>query len=115
VQLFQQAQTATRQNEQLRLLIEGAEENARRLLQEQAARQAAQHAERAERRQREQLHVTLTSIGDGVIITDTNGIVNFLNPVAQALTGWAPEEAAGQPLGIVFRIINEETRYAVEN
>jgi PAS domain S-box-containing protein len=115
VQLFQQAQTANRQNEQLRLLIEGAEENARRLLQEQAARQAAQHAERAERRQREQLHVTLTSIGDGVIITDTNGIVNFLNPVAQALTGWAPEEAAGQPLERIFRILNEETRHTVEN
>src|SRR5262249_53624039 len=52
-----------------------AEENARRLLQAQAARQAAeesaqaaQRAERAERRQREQLHVTLRSIGDGVIV-----------------------------------------------
>jgi PAS domain S-box-containing protein len=100
----------------------GAEENARRLLQEQAARQAAEEsaqaaerAERAERRQREQLHVTLRSIGDGVIVTDTAGIVTFLNPVAQVLTGWSPKEAAGQPLGRVFHIVNEESRNTVEN
>jgi PAS domain S-box-containing protein len=99
-----------------------AEENARRLLQEEAGRraaeesaQAAQRAERAERHQREQLRVTLTSIGDAVIVTDTHGIVTFVNPVAQALTGWGPEEAAGQPLETVFRIINEETRRPVEN
>src|SRR5262249_19418826 len=99
-----------------------AEENAGRLRQELAARQAAeesarsaQRAERAERHQREQLHATLTSVGDGVIVTDTNAVVTFLNPVAQALTGWAPEEAAGRPLEAVFRIINEETRNSVEN
>ena len=74
-----------------------AEETARRLLQEEAARQAAeasareaQRAQREERRQREQLHVTLSSIGDAVIVTDRNGAVTFLNPVAQALTGWEP-------------------------
>jgi PAS domain S-box-containing protein len=99
-----------------------AEETARRLLQEEAARRAAEEsaraarlAEEAERRQREQLHVTLTSIGDGVIITDTRGVVTFLNPVAQALIGCRPEEAAGQPLEAVFRIVNEETRLPVEN
>jgi PAS domain S-box-containing protein len=99
-----------------------AEETARQLLLEEAGRRAAEEsvraarlAERAERRQREQLHVTLASIGDGVIVTDTAGRVTFLNPVAQALTGWGPAEAAGQPLETVFRIVNEETRRTVES
>lgn len=99
-----------------------AEESARSLLREETARQAAEtsarEAEQAreeERRQREQLHVTLSSIGDAVIVTDRNGLVTFMNPVAVALTGWEPHEAAGQPLERVFRIVNEETRQPVEN
>jgi PAS domain S-box-containing protein len=99
-----------------------AEEKARRLLEEQAAHRAAQasareaeRAHREERRQREQLHVTLSSIGDAVIVTDTHGVVSFLNPVAQVLTGWEPREAAGQPLERVFRIFNEDTRLPIED
>jgi PAS domain S-box-containing protein len=99
-----------------------AEESARRLLLEEAARQAAeasaaeaQRAQREERRQREQLHTTLSSIGDAVIVTDTQGVVTFLNPVAQELTGWAPQEAAGRSLEDVFPIVNENTRQAAEN
>jgi PAS domain S-box-containing protein len=98
------------------------EENTRRLLQEEAARQAAEasaqearRAQQEERRQREQLHVTLASIGDAVIVTDTLGTVTFLNPVAQALTGWELQDAAGQSLEMVFRIINGETRQPAEN
>jgi PAS domain S-box-containing protein len=75
----------------------------------------ANQAQQAERRHRQQLHVTLSSIGDAVIVTDNNGLVTFLNPVAQALTGWEPQDAAGQPLERVFRILNEETRQVVEN
>jgi PAS domain S-box-containing protein len=59
---------------------------------------------------RERLRVTLASIGDGVIVTDARGTVTFLNPVAEGLTGWALGEAAGRPLGDVFRIVNEHTR-----
>src|SRR5947209_4761008 len=92
-----------------------AEENARRLIQEEAGRKAAQEAAREIERQREQLHVTLSSIGDGVIVTDDRGDVTFLNPVAAGLTGWKPEEAGGQPLERIFRIINEETRQTVDN
>jgi PAS domain S-box-containing protein len=66
-------------------------------------------------RHREWLAVTLSSIGDGVIATDTDGRVTFLNRVAQGLTGWSPEEAAGQPLDTVFRIVNEQTRQPVES
>lgn len=70
---------------------------------------------RAAHVERERLQVTLTSIGDGVIVTDDQGRVTFLNPVAQNLTGWIQEEAAGQPLSSVFNIVNEYTRELVES
>jgi PAS domain S-box-containing protein len=67
-------------------------------------------AEEELRRQREWLQVTLSSIGDAVIATDTSGRISFLNPVAQTLTGWQPAEAERQPVQSVFRIINEKSR-----
>src|SRR5262249_5055321 len=54
--------------------------------------------------------VTLASIGDAVIATDTQARVTFLNPAAEALTDWPLADAAGRPLTEVFRIINEQTR-----
>jgi PAS domain S-box-containing protein len=92
-----------------------AEENARRLLQEEATRKAVEQSAQEIQRQRQQLHVTLSSIGDAVIVTDMHGVVTFLNPVAVSLTGWEAHEAAGQPVEQVFRILNEETRQPVEN
>jgi PAS domain S-box-containing protein len=92
-----------------------AEENARRLLQEEAARKAAEEAAQVIERQREQLHVTLSSIGDAVIVTDANGVVTFLNPVAAGLTGWEPAAAAGRALSQVFPIINEKTRQSADD
>ncbi len=53
--------------------------------------------------------MTLTSIGDGVMTTDAQGRVTFLNPVAEALTGWSTQDALGQPVECIFRIINEPT------
>ena len=79
-----------------------------------ARRRARADADEAAR-QREQLRITLASIGDAVLVTDAEGRVTSLNPVAEALTGWASPEAAGQPLPAVFRIVNEETRREVEN
>ena len=67
------------------------------------------------RDQREWLRVTLSCIGDGVIITDNKGNVTFLNPVAQNFTGWTQEEANGRALEEVFNIVNETTRLSVEN
>lgn len=58
---------------------------------------------------------TLRSIGDAVIATDLENRVRFLNPVAETLTGWTFAEARGQPVGTVFRIINEETREQIGN
>ncbi|MDZ4686859.1 MAG: PAS domain S-box protein [Planctomycetaceae bacterium] len=65
--------------------------------------------------QRERLRTTLASIGDAVITTDMDGRVVNLNPVAETLTDWTNDEARGQPLETVFRIVNEETRQTVEN
>ena len=71
--------------------------------------------EAARRREGEWLQLTLRSIGDAVIATDREGRVQFLNPVAEGLTGWASGEATGHALGDVFRIVNEATRRVVEN
>ncbi len=65
--------------------------------------------------ERERLRVTLGSIGDAVIVTDAAGRPTFLNPVAEALTGWRQEEAAAKTLEEVFHIVNEETRETVES
>ena len=59
---------------------------------------------------REINEVTLHSIGDGVITTDPEGVVRYLNPVAEKLTGWRAEEAQGQPVHAVFRILREKDR-----
>jgi PAS domain S-box len=67
------------------------------------------------REQREWLQVTLNSIGDAVIATDIHGRINFINPVAETITGWKMAEAAGRPLGEVFQIISEQTREPVES
>lgn len=67
-------------------------------------------------REREQwLATTLMSIGDAVITTDSEGLVTFMNPVAEALTRWSLEEVMGNDLSCVFRTINEKTRAVVEN
>ncbi len=65
--------------------------------------------------EKEQLAVTLRSIGDGVITTDTECRVTMLNPVSEQLTGWAMEDAMGRPLADVFNIINEITREKCSN
>jgi PAS domain S-box-containing protein len=63
---------------------------------------------------RDWLKITLSCIGDGVITADASGRVNYLNPVAESLTGWTLVEAAGKEVELVFRIVNETTRQPVE-
>ena len=98
--------------ESLRKAQRRAEEKQRLLEQEATARRAAEQmlADREEL-----LRITFASIGDGVITTDANGNVTYLNAVAQELTGWTQAEANGKPLTTMFRIINEESRQPVEN
>ncbi len=59
--------------------------------------------------------ITLKSIGDAVIATDAGGMVELLNPAAEALTGWTDAEALGKPMETVFHIVNEETGEKVED
>ena len=61
------------------------------------------------------LSITLKCIGDGVITTDAEGYVSYMNPVAEKLTGWKSEQALGKKMMEVFYIINEETRTEIEN
>ncbi len=65
--------------------------------------------------QREWFQVTLASIGDAVITTDTTGAIISLNPVAEKLTGWKSHEASGRPVEAVFHIVNELTREPAPN
>jgi len=77
--------------------------------------QRRRQAEEIARQQAERLRVTLSSIGDGVIVTDAGGRITSINPVAATLTGWTSDEAAGLLLEDIFHIINESTRKTVEN
>ena len=65
--------------------------------------------------QKEWLRVTLTSIGDGVIVTDASGRIVLMNHEAERLTGWIKVEALHQPLSAVFRIVNDKTRLPEED
>jgi diguanylate cyclase (GGDEF)-like protein/PAS domain S-box-containing protein len=59
--------------------------------------------------------LTLNSIGDAVLSTDTQGTVTYLNPVAERMTGWARHDATGRPVAEVLRIIDATTREPVPN
>ena len=77
--------------------------------------QAAMVAKRRVVEGSELLRVTLRSIGDAVITTNTQGAVTYLNEVAENLTGWPLVDARDKPLETVFRIVNETTGATVEN
>jgi PAS domain S-box-containing protein len=72
-------------------------------------------AERATREKEELLRVTLASIGEAVIATDQQGLITFINPMTESLSGWSQEEATGKPLGAVFRIVDEQTGRPIAN
>jgi diguanylate cyclase (GGDEF)-like protein/PAS domain S-box-containing protein len=65
--------------------------------------------------EKERLRVTLSAIGDAVMTTDVQGNITYMNPVAEAMTGWHNEEAAGRPLTQVFAIVNELTGMSAPN
>ena len=64
---------------------------------------------------RNQLFTTLYSIGDGVIVTDLEGKITFMNGVAEELTGWEYEQAADLPVEKIFKIVSARTGERVEN
>ena len=66
-------------------------------------------------REKESAQITLQSIGDGVITTDANSTVDYINPVAEQLTGWRLEDAMGRPIEEIYRAFHEETCEPLEN
>jgi PAS domain S-box-containing protein len=84
------------------------------------AHQCAQALLRATRTEAEEearrwFSTTLRSIGDAVIATDEHGKIQFMNPIAERLTGYGEAEAMGQPLEAVFHILSEHSRAVVES
>jgi PAS domain S-box-containing protein len=84
------------------------------------AHQCAQALLRAKRTEAEEearrwFSTTLRSIGDAVIATDEHGKIQFINPVAERLTGYDEAQALGRPLEAVFHIISEHSRAVVES
>jgi PAS domain S-box-containing protein len=110
-------------DEEEKLIRSVALQNSRAVLlaREKAERELIAAKEELERRsaelaeQREFFSVTLASIGDAVITTDTEARITFLNPVAEAMTGWKLNEAKGQLIENVFNIINEQSRKPAPN
>lgn len=66
-------------------------------------------------RQNERARATLESIGDAVITTDLAGMITYLNPVAERLTGWDAAEALGRSLDAILPLISEASRQPVPN
>lgn len=73
------------------------------------------HAETRIFEEKERAQVTLQSIGDGVITTDADGCVDYINPVAQDLTAWDMRSARGKSVTDIMTIVNEHTRATVDN
>jgi len=66
-------------------------------------------------REKESAQIMLQAIGDGVITTDAESVIDYINPVAENLTGWRLEDAMGRNVDEVFRAFHEETCEPLEN
>ncbi len=65
--------------------------------------------------EKEKAQVTLQSIGDAVLTADAEARVEYMNPVAEQLTGWTNGEAAGRPVSEIFQVLNEVTRVPIDS
>jgi diguanylate cyclase (GGDEF)-like protein/PAS domain S-box-containing protein len=72
-------------------------------------------AEQAVFEEKERAEVTLQSIGDAVISTDAQGRIDYMNPVAESLTGWSADEAHGREIGNVLNLVTELKHEPLEN
>ena len=75
----------------------------------------ARRAEQALTAEKERLAVTLGSIADGVIATDTEGTIVLINDAAESMTGWSHDAAVGRPLREVFQNVDPETHVRCDN
>jgi PAS domain S-box-containing protein len=81
------------------------------------ARRSVRERERAAERlfeEKERLRITLTSIGDAVVVTDRDGVVTMVNQIAGSILGWG-DDAVGKKLDEVFQVVNEDTREKMES
>jgi len=60
--------------------------------------------------EKERAQITLESIGDGVITTDVEGNIAYMNPAAEALTHWKASQAQGLPLAALFNLLDENAQ-----
>ncbi|WP_017445905.1 EAL domain-containing protein [Gayadomonas joobiniege] len=65
--------------------------------------------------QKQKLNITLNSIGDAVISTDAEGLVTFMNPVAENMTGWHQKDALGQPIEKIMVLRHADTQKPMDN
>jgi diguanylate cyclase (GGDEF)-like protein/PAS domain S-box-containing protein len=72
-------------------------------------------AEQAVFAEKERAEVTLQSIGDAVISTNAEGLIDYMNPVAENLTGWNADEAHGRAIGDVLNLVSEQRHEPLEN
>jgi PAS domain S-box-containing protein len=84
------------------------------IIQRKLAEESLKKHEEEREQQRQWLEITLSSIGDAVIATDTAAVITFMNPMAEALTGWTVQDALGRKIDEVFCIIDEYTRQPTE-
>ncbi|WP_372942804.1 EAL domain-containing protein [Shewanella sp.] len=73
------------------------------------------HAKQALYSEKERLRVTLNSIGDAVIATDTRGLITFMNPIAERMTGWRIKDALHQKIESVMQLRDSNTRHTLLN
>jgi len=73
------------------------------------------NAEFALKASEQKFYTTLASIGDAVIAADLNGIVTFINPVEEQLTGWSLEDAVNKPVKEIFNIVTEAQKTAIKS
>ncbi len=66
-------------------------------------------------REKERAQVTLRSIGDGVVATDMDGCIEYMNPVAEQISGYLLEETEGRPFSDIFTLVEETTQQAIPN
>lgn len=103
--------TAMRDGDALHGFVQTVEDITDRMLVDSVLRAA----EESLYEEKERAQVTLNSIGDAVVTTDPAGNVSYLNLVAERMTGWSRDDAVGQPLADVFRIIDGTTREGATN
>ncbi len=99
-------------SDEIKVLADAFNEMTRNIQSSQLEREKALQA--LEDREQD-LAITLDSIGDAVITTDSNGMVTRMNPVAEKLTGWSLKDAKNNPLKTIFPIINATTRKKINN